>query len=105
MPAPAPSAAAGGAAWRQLLLLLTILPLTLAVLAFVLQWRGGGVDDPAARWPSHAFPGMAEPTPPSLPFSACADVLVGSSVPSFPYFRGWSFPYDSGEGLHPKVSL
>ncbi|KAK3153432.1 hypothetical protein QOZ80_2BG0172470 [Eleusine coracana subsp. coracana] len=105
MPAPAPSAASSGAAWRQLLLLLTVLPLTLAALAFVLQWRGGGVDDPAARWPSHAFPGMAEPTPPSLPFSSCADVLVGSSVPSFPYFRGWSFPYDSGEGLQPKICV
>ncbi|GJM91606.1 hypothetical protein PR202_ga07998 [Eleusine coracana subsp. coracana] len=104
MPAPAPSAASAGAAWRQLLLLLTVLPLTLAALAFVLQWRGGGVDDPTARWPSHAFPG-AEPTLRSLPFSSCADVLVGSSVPSFPYFRGWSFPYDSGEGLQPKICV
>ncbi|TVU31481.1 hypothetical protein EJB05_23168 [Eragrostis curvula] len=105
MPAPAPSAAAAGAAWRHLLLLLTVLPLSLAALAFVLQWRGGGVDDPTARWPSHAFPGMAEPTPPSLPSSACADVLVGSSAPSFPYFRGWSFPSDSGEGLNPKICV
>nr|ACG34068.1 KOB1 [Zea mays] len=110
-PAQAPSS--GGAAWRQLLLLLTVLPLTLAALAFVLQWRGGGgVDDPTTRWPSHAFPGMAEPTPPSLPSSDCADVLVGSSAPSFPYIRGWSFPSDSGaamgsveEHLQPKVCV
>jgi hypothetical protein len=110
-PAQAPSS--GGAAWRQLLLLLTVLPLTLAALAFVLQWRGGGgVDDPTTRWPSHAFPGMAEPTPPSLPSSDCADVLVGSSAPSFPYIRGWSFTSDSGaamgsveEHLQPKVCV
>ncbi|KAL6642605.1 hypothetical protein ACP70R_020786 [Stipagrostis hirtigluma subsp. patula] len=108
MPAQAPSGGGGGgggAAWRQLLLLLTALPLTLAALAFALQWRGGGVDDPTARWPSHAFPGMAEPTPKALPSSACGDVLVGSSTPAFPYLRGWSFPVDSGAGLHPKVCV
>ncbi|CAL4932536.1 unnamed protein product [Urochloa decumbens] len=99
-PAQAPSS--GGAAWRRLLLLLTVLPLTLAALAFVLQWRGGGVEDPGARWPPHAFPGMAESTRPSLPSSDCADVLVGSPGPSFPYLRGWSFPTDSGA---PKVCV
>ncbi|CAL4924082.1 unnamed protein product [Urochloa decumbens] len=99
-PVQAPSG--GGGAWRRLLLLLTVLPLTLAALAFVLQWRGGGVDDPTTRWPPHAFPGMAEPARPSLPSSDCADVLVGSSGPSFPYFRGWSFPSDSGA---PKVCV
>ncbi|CAN6324417.1 unnamed protein product [Urochloa humidicola] len=45
---------------------------------------------------------MAEPARPSLPSSDCADVLVGSSAPSFPYLRGWSFPYDSGA---PKVCV
>ncbi|CAL4915827.1 unnamed protein product [Urochloa decumbens] len=98
-PVQAPS---GGGAWRRLLLLLTVLPVTLAALAFVLQWRGGGVDDPTTRWPPHAFPGMAEPARTSLPSSDCADVLVGSSGPSFPYFRGWSFPSDSGA---PKVCV
>ena len=102
-PAQAPSG--GGAAWRQLLLLLTVLPLTLAALAFVLQWRGGGVDDPTTRWPSHAFPGMAEPTPPSLPSSDCNDVLVGSSAPAFPYLRGWSFPSDSGAAIQTMASV
>ncbi|KAL6906298.1 hypothetical protein ACP4OV_003899 [Aristida adscensionis] len=106
MPAAAPSGGGGGgAAWRHLLLLLTGLPLTLAALAFALQWRGGGVDDPTARWPSHAFPGMADPSPPSVPSSACADVLAGSSGPSFPYLRGWTLPVDSDPGLHPKVCV
>ncbi|PUZ39867.1 hypothetical protein GQ55_9G377800 [Panicum hallii var. hallii] len=103
----APAPPGGGAAWRRLLLLLTVLPLTLAALAFVLQWRGGGVDDPTARWPPHAFPGMAEPVRLSLPSSDCSDVLAGSSGPSFPYLRGWSFPSDSvaGLGLQPKVCV
>ncbi|KAG2550147.1 hypothetical protein PVAP13_9KG237200 [Panicum virgatum] len=105
-PAQAPLGG-GGAAWRRLLLLLTVLPLTLATLAFVLQWRGGGVDDPTARWPPHAFPGMAEPARLSLPSSDCSDVLAGSSGASFPYLRGWSFPTDSGAGLglQPKVCV
>nr|CAB3495117.1 unnamed protein product [Digitaria exilis] len=100
---PAQAASGGGAAWRRLLVLLTVLPLTLAAAAFVLQWRGGGVDDPTARWPPHAFPGMAEPTRVSLPSSDCTDVLAGSSVPSFPYLRNWSFPSD--KGASPKVCV
>uniref|UniRef100_A0A0D9XMZ8 Glycosyltransferase family 92 protein n=1 Tax=Leersia perrieri TaxID=77586 RepID=A0A0D9XMZ8_9ORYZ len=113
--AQAPSSGGGGgAAWRYLLLLLTGLPLALAALAFVLQWRGGGVDDPTARWPPHAFPGMTDPTPPSFlssssssssSSSACAQVLTASSGPSFPYLRGWSFPFDSHAALHPKVCV
>nr|CAB3500018.1 unnamed protein product [Digitaria exilis] len=100
---PAQAASGGGAAWRRLLVLLTVLPLTLAAAAFVLQWRGGGVDDPTARWPPHAFPGMAEPTRVSLPSSDCTDVLAGSSVPSFPYLHNWSFPSD--KGASPKVCV
>ena len=61
------------------------------------------MDDPTARWPPHAFPGMVEPMPPSLPSSACAEVLMGSSGPSFPYLRGWSFRFDSDAALGPKV--
>uniref|UniRef100_J3N5B0 Glycosyltransferase family 92 protein n=1 Tax=Oryza brachyantha TaxID=4533 RepID=J3N5B0_ORYBR len=48
---------------------------------------------------------MIDPTPPSLPSSACAEVLVGSSNPSFPYLRGWSFHLDSDAALHPKVCV
>jgi hypothetical protein len=103
MPAPAQApSGGGGAAWRHLLLLLTALPLALALLAFALQWRGGGVDDPATRWP----PITADPTPSSWlsrhSSSACADVLAASSAPTFPYLRGWSFPFDAPH--HPKVT-
>uniref|UniRef100_A0ACD5WJ88 Uncharacterized protein n=1 Tax=Avena sativa TaxID=4498 RepID=A0ACD5WJ88_AVESA len=104
MPAPAHAhGPSGGAAWRRLLLLLTALPLALAFLAFALQWRGGGVDDPVSRWP----PYLAEPTTRSLPSSsaACAEVLAASSGPTFPYFRGWSFPFSAPESHHPKVCV
>ncbi|CAM0912803.1 unnamed protein product [Alopecurus aequalis] len=103
MPAPAhvPSGG-GGRAWRHLLLLLTVLPLALALLAFALQWRGGGVDDPASRWPPHT----ADPTTLHRPSHAsCAEVLAASSAPAFPYLRGWSFPFDAPETLHPKVCV
>ncbi|KAH1077668.1 hypothetical protein GYH30_052959 [Glycine max] len=56
----------------RLLLLLTVLPLTLATLAFVLQWRGG-VTDPVTRWsPDHdQFPGMATAVPSLRHHSDC----------------------------------
>ncbi|PKA61202.1 hypothetical protein AXF42_Ash006098 [Apostasia shenzhenica] len=93
--------------WR-LLLLLTVLPLVLAVFAFFLQWRGG-LDDPASRWPAEekGFPGMghsplslggSSPSAMSLlsPSSGdCAEILVGSSSPSFPYYRGWKFDFEA----------
>ncbi|KQK08098.2 hypothetical protein BRADI_2g40046v3, partial [Brachypodium distachyon] len=111
MPAQAPSGSGsgggGGAAWRHLLLLLTALPLALAFLAFALQWRGGGVEDPVARWPPHAFPGMKASHSAAadlrLPSSACDEVLVGSSSPAFPYLRGWSFQFDAAH--NPKVCV
>ncbi|RRT65915.1 hypothetical protein B296_00034889 [Ensete ventricosum] len=97
----------------RVLLLLTALPLALASLAFVLQWRGG-VDDPASRWPSadaRMFPGMdnsplsssASPVPSVAVRSAsdCVEILGGSSSPSFPYYRDWKFDLD--KDLKPKV--
>ncbi|URE38420.1 hypothetical protein MUK42_17024 [Musa troglodytarum] len=97
----------------RVLLLLTALPLALASLAFVLQWRGG-VDDPASRWPAadaRMFPGMgnsplsssASPVPSVAARSAsdCVEILGGSSLPSFPYYRGWKFDLD--KDLKPKV--
>lgn len=111
----APISASHYALASRLLLLLTALPLALAALAFVLQWRGG-VDDPLSRWPSadpRAFPGMdnsptgsSSPTAPLLAASSatsdCAEILGGSSSPSFPYFRGWRFAFESDP--KPKVS-
>ncbi|KAF2591548.1 hypothetical protein F2Q70_00041038 [Brassica cretica] len=46
--------------YSRLLLLVTLLPLSLACFAFVLQWRGG-LDDPVTHWSTdhREFPGMA----------------------------------------------
>lgn len=91
----------------RLLLLLTILPLTLAVFAFVLQWRGG-LNDPVTRWSPdhHEFPGMGSalggPLVQASSHSDCVDLLGRTHSPSFPYFRDWKFDYASD--LRPKVS-
>ncbi|KAA0034054.1 glycosyltransferase-like KOBITO 1 [Cucumis melo var. makuwa] len=94
----------------RLLLLLTFLPLTLASLAFVLQWRGG-ITDPATRWSppgSYQFPGMeASPLSPISRHStpSASDCLnLGRSVsPSFPYYQDWKF--DRGSNLKPKICI
>lgn len=92
----------------KLLLLLTLLPLTLAAFAFVLQWRGGGVGDPTTRWSpeSHKFPGM-ESSPPTttIGHSSSSDcvLLARGSSPSFPYYRNWKFDYKSD--LKPKICV
>ncbi|KAJ9190604.1 hypothetical protein P3X46_001789 [Hevea brasiliensis] len=100
----------------KLILLLTLLPLSLAALAFVLQWKGDrGLADPTtvtARWApqgSHnhdIFPGMEssasifspKPTHPSDCFS-----LARSGSPSFPYFRDWKFDFEAN--LRPKICI
>ena len=92
----------------RLLLLLTFLPLTLAALAFVLQWRGG-LTDPATRWSppgSYQFPGMeSSPLSPisrhSTPSASDCLNLGRSVTPSFPYYQDWKF--DRGSNLKPKV--
>ncbi|KAG4927824.1 hypothetical protein JHK85_054310 [Glycine max] len=89
----------------RLLLLLTVLPLTLATLAFVLQWRGG-VTDPVTRWsPDHdQFPGMATAVPSLRHHSDCGkNPLSQSYNPSFPYFRDWTFDFSSN--LSPKICI
>ncbi|XP_057976789.1 glycosyltransferase-like KOBITO 1 [Malania oleifera] len=94
----------------KLLLLLTLLPLGLAVFAFVLQWRGG-VSDPATRWSadSHKFPGM-DSSPPTtaaaaIGHSSSSDCTLFPSglSPSFPYYRDWKFNYESD--LKPKICI
>lgn len=102
--------------WR-LLLLLTGLPLLLAVYAFFLQWRGG-LDDPASRWPvseDRSFPGMGDSPhshggSSSFPMKLlsttaadCGEILGGSSTPSFPYYRGWKFDFEADP--RPKVRV
>ncbi|CAN1822845.1 Glycosyltransferase-like KOBITO 1 [Linum perenne] len=102
----------------KLILLLTVLPLSLAALAFVLQWKGEGgglLTDPAsvaARWAPQGsnnnhevFPGM-EASAASLlspkPHHQSSDCLslAKSGSPSFPYFRDWKFDFDAN--LKPK---
>ncbi|CAN6586351.1 unnamed protein product [Malus baccata var. baccata] len=96
----------------RLLLLLTVLPLTLAAFAFVLQWRGG-LNDPVTRWSpdSHEFPGMVGMVQTGGPQrqalhssgSDCVDVLGRSHSPAFPYYKDWKFDYASD--LRPKISI
>lgn len=105
-----PSSSPPSSPYSRLLLLVTLLPLSLACFAFVLQWRGG-LDDPVTHWSTdhREFPGMAsthEKKQRSLrgrsnSDSGCVDLLGQSRAPSFPYFRDWSFDYQSD--LNPKV--
>ncbi|KAI4300837.1 hypothetical protein L6164_034169 [Bauhinia variegata] len=90
----------------RLLLLLTVLPLTLASFAFILQWRGG-LNDPVTRWSPdhHEFPGMGSSPPSHQTHSStsdCVSLLGQRNSPAFPYYRDWKFDYVSD--LKPKVS-
>ncbi|KAL2926215.1 Glycosyltransferase-like KOBITO 1 [Bienertia sinuspersici] len=92
----------------KVLLLLTLLPFTLAAFAFVLQWRGG-VTDPSTRYSSeeHKFPGM-DSSPPTttttshVSRSDCGPLLSRHS-PTFPYYRDWKFHYQID--LKPKIAI
>lgn len=93
----------------KVLLLLTLLPLTLAVFAFVLQWRGG-VTDPSVRYSAedHKFPGM-DSSPPTTTTTtshvsrADCGPLLSHLSPSFPYYRDWKFHYQTD--LKPKIAI
>ncbi|CAK7339391.1 unnamed protein product [Dovyalis caffra] len=101
----------------RLILLLTLLPLSLAALAFVLQWKGnsGFMMDPTtanSRWApqgSHIqnheiFPGMESSvlSPKPHKSSDCSS-LGRSGAPSFPYFRDWKFDFQ--DNLRPKICI
>ncbi|KAK9682490.1 hypothetical protein RND81_10G077200 [Saponaria officinalis] len=98
----------------KLLLLLTLLPFSLAAFAFVLQWRGG-VTDPSTRFSSedHRFPGMESSAPTTFSVktttrhssSSSSDCgpLYAHSSPSFPYSRDWKFQFQSD--LKPKIAI
>ncbi|XP_044489104.1 glycosyltransferase-like KOBITO 1 [Mangifera indica] len=105
----------------RLLLLLTLLPLSLALLAFFLRWKGdAGLPDPittAASTVSHwaprgsrlqnreVFPGMeSSPSPKAQHVSRhdCAKLLRSSS-PSFPYYRDWKPDFNAD--LKPKICI
>ncbi|KAA3464209.1 glycosyltransferase-like KOBITO 1 [Gossypium australe] len=88
----------------KLVLFLTILPLALAALAFVLQWRGGSVSDPTtatSRWAPRGsrrevFPGTetSSSLPPKYHHSSNCINLGRSSSPSFPYYGDWKFGFE-----------
>ncbi|KAI4323487.1 hypothetical protein L6164_023086 [Bauhinia variegata] len=91
----------------RILLLLTILPVSLAAIAFILQWRGGITDPTTLLTPpgSHRFPGM-DPSPlSSISHSSSSNCinLGRSSAPSFPYYNNWKFDYDTN--LKPKICI
>ncbi|CAL1411747.1 unnamed protein product [Linum trigynum] len=118
-PSPSSSSSAQSLA-SKLILLLTVLPLSLAALAFILQWKGDGgglLTDPAsatARWApqgSHnnheVFPGMeasaASLLSPKPHQSSDCFSLAKSGSPSFPYFRDWKFDFEAN--LRPKICV
>uniref|UniRef100_M4ELN1 Glycosyltransferase family 92 protein n=1 Tax=Brassica campestris TaxID=3711 RepID=M4ELN1_BRACM len=107
----------------RLLLLLTLLPVSLACLAFILQWRGGGgLADPASAsvisstsvpgggnsdLNHEVFPGMetvssVSPKAHQSSSSDCSN-LARSSSPSFPYYGDWNFGVDFN--LKPKICI
>ncbi|KAL1346381.1 hypothetical protein HN51_020056 [Arachis hypogaea] len=93
----------------KILLLLTLLPVSLAAIAFVLQWRGGITDPASLLSPpgSHHFPGMADPSPlsPLSHSSSASDCLnLGrTSSPSFPYYHNWKLDYAAN--IKPKICI
>ncbi|CAH2054510.1 unnamed protein product [Thlaspi arvense] len=103
----------------RLLLLLTLLPVSLACLAFILQWRGGGLADPASASVGSStavpggsdlnhevFPGMetvSSVSPKAHQSSSDCSNLARSSSPSFPYYGDWKFGVDTS--LKPKICI
>ncbi|KAJ9565410.1 hypothetical protein OSB04_001376 [Centaurea solstitialis] len=94
----------------KILLLLTVLPLSLAAFAFILQWRGE-IQDPTTRWSPKdrlEFPGMALDSSIRTSSSNCADLLGQSRSLSFPYYRDWKFHYKPPNPIHqtnPKICI
>ncbi|KAK4424881.1 Glycosyltransferase-like KOBITO 1 [Sesamum alatum] len=95
----------------KLLLLLTVLPLSLALFAFLLQWRGGGIDDPISRRildESFKFPGMDSSPLATLGHSSshssdCSMVLRNFNVATFSYNQDWKFKFESDR--KPKICV
>ncbi|XP_047311212.1 glycosyltransferase-like KOBITO 1 isoform X3 [Impatiens glandulifera] len=85
---PASSSSSTQAFASKLILLLTILSLSLALLAFLLQWRGA-LHDPT----NSEFPGMGI-SKSRRPISS-SDFLHFLGRHRFPYFRDWKFSFGS----------
>lgn len=101
-----PSSVSSQASTSYPVLLLTLLPLTLAAFALVLQWRGGFNDSISLSSSDHReLPGM-DTTNSSISSSksfGCKELSGRSHYPSFPYYRNWKFNFQSD--LRPKVSF
>ncbi|CAO2831667.1 unnamed protein product [Amaranthus hypochondriacus] len=91
----------------KLFLLLTLLPLSLALFSFFLQWQGGSID-PITRWASDypEFPEMHSSYEiKSSSSNNCDDNLLGQRIsPVFPYFRGWNLKFNN-TNLSPKACI
>ncbi|XP_057543798.1 glycosyltransferase-like At3g57200 isoform X3 [Amaranthus tricolor] len=85
----------------KLFLLLTLLPLSLALFSFFLQWQSGSID-PITRWSSD-YPEMHSSSEIKSSSSIhCDDNLLGQRIsPVFPYFRGWNLKFND-TNLRPK---
>ncbi|OIW21252.1 hypothetical protein TanjilG_31182 [Lupinus angustifolius] len=95
----------------KILFLLTLLPLSLAAIAFLLQWRGGITDPATLLSPpgSLQFPGMESSSLSPLSHSSLSSsssdcVHLGrTNSPSFPYYHNWKL--DFGASLRPKICV
>ncbi|KAG8648942.1 hypothetical protein MANES_08G053500v8 [Manihot esculenta] len=101
-----PSSVSSQASTSYPVLLLTLLPLTLAAFAFVLQWRGGFNDSISLSSSDHReLPGM-DTTNSSISSSksfGCKELSGRSHNQSFPYYRNWKFNFQSD--LRPKICI
>lgn len=99
----------------RILFVLTALPLSLALFAFVLQWRGGGLlVDPARigqlAGDNSRLPGVQSLDLLSTPTggrvvtnSDCANQLFRGGLSGFPYHPGWQ--YAILNDVTPKISI
>ncbi|VVB03014.1 unnamed protein product [Arabis nemorensis] len=85
-------------------MLLTLLPLSLASFAFLLQWRGG-FNDSVNQWfnDNQPFPGMASTSRSLRSDSSCVSLLSQSHTQSFPYLRDWKL--DQKPDLKPMICI
>ncbi|RDX63782.1 Glycosyltransferase-like KOBITO 1, partial [Mucuna pruriens] len=102
---PSSSSSSSHSFTSKILLLLTLLPVSLAAIAFILQWRGGITDPVTLSSPGgshHYFPGM-EPSPLSpISHSDCVN-LGRTNSPSFPYYHNWKLDFEAS--LTPKICV
>ncbi|CAN4109157.1 unnamed protein product [Withania somnifera] len=98
----------------RLLYLLTVISVSLAIFAFILQWRGGLPEPNNTRWLNDYQPTDFRVMDRSKNIhvsssssGGCGDILGQSRTPSFPYFRDWKFNIGSsfGSDLKPKISI